>query len=304
MTGPSEISTLGLAALSVFDFPHASLEGATLLAALAATGLVIGLLTGLFGVGGGFMVVPLLSIAFHVDYRLAIGSSLVFTVGTGAGGLMAHRRLNNIAVKTMLIITGGAVCGAPLGAMLVEHLSGVLGEKRFTTLMDILFIAMLLVVAALLVHGTKDRPRVSLLQKLPLPPHIHIVRGNLHGVSLPGLVAVGLFIGVLKGMLGVGGGVMLVPLLMVVVGLPVHQAVGTSLGVVLFSSISGAVKYGLDGYANLWIAMALLVGSAVGVQAGIWLGQKLGGGQIKRYFAILVLLVAASLAARQIWGNS
>ncbi len=302
MIGLSEIAALGWAALSSFDVPHANLGGAALLASLAALGLVIGILTGLFGVGGGFMVVPLLSIVFGLDYRLAIGSSLVFTIGTGAGGLMAHRRLNNIAIKTMLIVTGGAVCGAPLGAMLVEHFSQTLGQHRFTTMMDVLFILMLLVVAGLLVHGAKDRPRVSLLQRLPLPPYIHIMRGNLHGVSLPGLVAVGLFIGVLKGMLGVGGGVMLVPLLMVVVGLPVHQAVGTSLGVVLFSSISGAVAYGLEGSANLWIAMALLVGSAIGVQGGIWLGQKLRAGQIKRYFAILVLAIAAALAARQVWG--
>lgn len=301
MIGASEIASLPWAAMAAsWDIPHGYLSGLGLLSALAAMGLGIGVLSGLFGVGGGFMVVPLLSLAFGLDYRIAVGSSLAFTVGTGAGGLAAHWRAGNVAVKTMLIIAGGAVCGAPLGGMLVDYFHDVLGPARFTSMMDVLFIALLAVVAGLLLRRTPDRQGPTLLQMIPLPTYIHIQAANLHRVSLPGLTAVGLLSGLLSGMMGVGGGVILVPLLMVVVGLNAHQAIGTSLGVVLLASISGTIKYGLDGSASLWIAMALLVGSALGVQVGVWLCRKLGAGQLRRWFAILVIAMALALATRQL----
>ncbi len=281
-----------------WEIPHGYLSGLPLLSGLAAMGLAIGVLSGLFGVGGGFMVVPLLSLAFGLDYRIAVGSSLAFTVGTGAGGLAAHWRGGNVATKTMLIIAGGAACGAPLGAMLLGCFYDALGAARFTSLMDVLFIALLAVVAGLLGRRKTNRTGPTLLQMIPLPAYIHIQRANLHRVSLPGLVAVGLLSGILSGLLGVGGGVILVPLLIVVVGLSAHQAVGTSLGVVLLASISGTIKYGMDGSANLWIAMALLIGSAFGVQLGVWMCRKIHAGQLQRWFAILVLVMAAALAVR------
>ena len=113
-----------------------------------------------------------------------------------------------------------------------------------------------------------------------------------------GLFAVGILIGVMKGMMGIGGGVLLMPLLIVVVGLTPHQAVGTSLGVVVFSSIAGAVKYGLDGNVNLWVVMSLLVGSVFGVQIGAWICHRLHAAKLRRYFAILVALVGLCVAGR------
>jgi hypothetical protein len=111
------------------------------------------------------------------------------------------------------------------------------------------------------------------------------------------LLAAGLVVGVFGGLLGIGGGVLLVPILLLVVGLSVRQAVGTSLGVVLFLSLAGAITYGAQGQASLWIVAPLLIGSALGVQAGAWLCQKLHAQKIRRAFAVLALLVAACIAA-------
>ena len=86
------------------------------------------------------------------------------------------------------------------------------------------------------------------------------------------------------------------PLLILVVGLGPHQAVGTSLGVVLFSSAAGAAKYGLDGNVNMWIVMPLMLSSVFGVQFGAWVCQRLHARSLRRYFAVLVLAVVAAMA--------
>jgi uncharacterized membrane protein YfcA len=265
-------------------------------------GLAIGVLTGLFGVGGGFMVVPLLNLVFGIDYIIAVGSSLSFTVGAGATGLARHARMRNVDLKTMLLIAGGAVCGAVLGAMLLEHLRSVVsadGADGFTHMMDALFIVLLLGTAPLVWRRPPaERGGPSILQRLPIGPHVDLPHAGLRNVSLPGLCLLGTLMGVLTGLLGVGGGILLAPALIGLVGLSAHQAVGTSLGVVVFSSISGTIKYGLGGYPNLWIAMALLVGSAVGVQLGAWICAKLHAARLRRYFVVLILLLAAALLAR------
>ncbi|MCK4600825.1 MAG: sulfite exporter TauE/SafE family protein, partial [Phycisphaerae bacterium] len=113
----------------------------------------------------------------------------------------------------------------------------------------------------------------------------------------PGLCLLGIAIGVMTGMLGIGGGVLFVPLLVLVAGLTAHQAVGTSLGVVLFGAIAGTIKYGLDGSVNLWIVMALLVSSVFGVQLGAHICQRLHAKRLRFYFAVMVLMIAVLLAS-------
>jgi len=285
----------------------AYLTGLPLLVGLAALGLVIGMLSGLFGVGGGFMVVPLLKLVFGIDYTLAVGSSLSFTIGTSACGMLRHMRLGNVELKTTLLMSGGTVFGAILGADLHEFLKNSLGAadpKHFTLLMHGLFVIVLLVTAWMVLrsHDDADRP---LLSRLPLPPYVDLPNAELSRVSLFGLCLLGMSIGIFTGLLGIGGGVLFVPALMVIVGLRVHQAVGTSLGIVLFGSIAGTTKHALLGNVNLWIVMSLLAGSVVGVQIGAWACQTLRARPLRKWFALLVILVAAVLAAdfvRKAWG--
>jgi len=286
----------------------AHLTGLWLLSGLAAFGLVIGILSGLFGVGGGFMVVPLLKLVFGIDYPLAVGSSLSFTIGTGAAGMLRHMRLGNVEFKTTLLLGSATVFGAIFGANLLEFLKDSLGgtdERHFTLLMHGLFVLVLLVTAWMVLRNPGETTQRPLLARLPLPPYVDLPSANLTHISLLGLFVLGLGIGVFKGLLGIGGGVLFVPALMVVVGLQVRQAIGTSLGVVLFGSIAGTIKYAQRGNVNLWIVMSLLVGSVVGVQIGVWACQKLHARGLRRWFVLLVLLVAAVLAVdfvRKAWG--
>jgi len=284
--------------LSLFDLNfEAHFQGPWLLVALAGFGLLVGVLTGLFGVGGGFLITPLLRVAFGVPYLLAIGSGLSFTIGTSSSGTSRHLRLGNLEPRCMLILAGTSMVATVAGATLNGFLENTLGEDNHTMMMHILFIMMLTVTAWLVGRNRPPhRSGKSLLQRFPLGPRIDLPRAKLKGVSVPGICAVGLLIGLLKGMMGIGGGVVFMPLLILVVGLTPHQAVGTSLGVVVFSSIAGAGKYAMSGNVNLCIVMALLVSSVFGVQIGAFICDRLHAARLRKYFALVVVLTVAVLA--------
>lgn len=287
-----------LTALFDLNFP-AYLQGPALLAALLGFGLIVGVLTGLFGVGGAFIVTPLLNAGFGIPYELVIGSSLSFTIGTSSSAVGRHIRLKNFEPRSMAILAATSMGGAWAGAALNTGLNDMLGRHNYTMLMHVLFVAMLAMTAGLVVRGRpSERRGRSLLQRMRLGPSIDLPQAGLTGVSVLGLVGVGLTIGIMKGMMGIGGGVLFMPLLILVVGLTAHQAVGTSLGVVLFSSAAGTIKYALGGHVNLALVMSLLVSSVVGVQIGAAVCHRLHAARLQRYFAVLVGLVAVFVAVR------
>ncbi|MBS3822021.1 MAG: TSUP family transporter [Planctomycetes bacterium] len=276
---------------------EATLAGPWLLAALLGMGLAVGMLTGLFGVGGAFMITPLLANLLRIDYSLAVGSSMSFTLGSSSAGWVRHMRLGNVARKTMLILAGSAVCGTIIGADIHTALRTHFGKHDFSLIMDVLFIALLALVAFLVLKGTsREREETCLLQRVSIPPYIRIRVAHIRGISLPGLCVVGILMGMCKGVMGIGGGVIFMPMLLLVVGLSMHQSVGTSLGVVLCSSLAGVVIYGAKGDASLWIVFPLLVGSAAGIQVGTFLCERLQASRLRRYFAFVVIAVALYLS--------
>lgn len=268
---------------------------------LVLFGFTVGVLTGLFGVGGGFVITPLLNALFGIPYNIAVGSSLSFTVGTSASGALRHWRLGNLGPKSVLILAGGAISGALLGSHLHETLRSYLvsGEEgtSYDTVMNVLFIVMLLPTAVLVYRGvpTRSKDLGSPLQRLPLPPFIDLQAACLSRVSLPGLTIIGLTIGCLSGLMGVGGGVFLVPMLTLLAGFHPHAAVGASLGAVLFSSITGTIAHSLHGNVDLLLAMKLLIGSTLGVQLGAAYCQKLDAPNLSKGFAWFIAAVVAFL---------
>ncbi len=279
----------------------ANLDGALLMAGLAGLGLAVGVLTGLFGVGGAFMVTPLLNVLFGIPYPQAVASSLSFTIGTSASGVRRHLRLGNYELRSIVMLACGAVAGSLLGGETNVFLQGVLGESSLTLTMHGLF-AVLLVVAALIIAWPSPSAsgRKSLLQRLPIGPRIDLPSANLHGVSVTGTVATGMLMGFTSGMMGIGGGVLMVPLLVTVLGLSPHKAVGTSLGVIVVSALVGTVFYCIKGEkddVNLWIVMPLLFGSAVGIQIGAAICDRLHQKRLKQYFAVVLFVTAVIVAS-------
>lgn len=267
-----------------------------LLCALVALGLAVGTLTGLFGVGGGFITTPLLNVLLGIPYNLAVGSDLCAIIATSSSGVQRHMRLRNFEARSMLVLAAASMIGAYFGADACMGLKGFCGHN-FSRVMHSLFIVILLLTAWVVATGAgTSRTGRSLLQRLPLPPRLDLPQARLEGVSLPGLCLLGLVIGGLKGLMGIGGGVLFMPMLIVAVGLEAHQAIGTSLGVVLLSSLTGTAKHGLNGNVCLWIVCPLMVGGTIGVQAGAWLCQRFNAQRIRRYFSVLALAVATVIA--------
>lgn len=278
-----------------FQIP-AYFDGPPLYASLAAIGFVVGILTGLFGVGGAFLINPMLNVLLGIPYTLATGSGMSYVIGAGAAGWARHMRLGNVAPKTMLILAGGAICGTLIGGLSHQSVAKTFGEEKFTLIMHGLFLVLLIVVAFLTVKSPQEPTGRSLLQRIPIGPRMTIRTASIRSVSLPGLVMVGVMVGFFGGFLGIGGGVLYLPVMMLVVGLSMKQSVGTSLGVVLLGSMVGAVFYGAHGQANFWLILALLAGSSFGVQIGVWLSSRLRVAKMKWCFALLVLAAAFVIA--------
>ena len=276
---------------------EAYLQGPLLLIALVAIGLVVGILTGLFGVGGAFLINPLLIIVLGMQETLVTGSGLTFTIGASSAGMARHWRMKNMEVRAMLYLSAGALPAVWLGHLAHGALSSALGPAGFAVAYQALYLVELLVtVLVVYSHAGRRRSGRPLLQRMKPGPYVDLCGGELKHVSLPGLVFVGGSIGLAKGLLGIGGGVLFMPLLLVVVGLSVHQAVGTSLGVIFFSSIFGTVLYGIACEVNLLLVMMLLVGSGVGIQIGAWMCQRLHSNKLQRYFVYVVLLATVLVA--------
>jgi hypothetical protein len=265
---------------------------ATLMLALMALGFVIGNLTGIFGVGGGFLVSPLLMTVYGLPPSVAVGSDVCYIIGSSAAGLRRHGRLGNWEPVTTILMAIGAVGGALLGKWIHEELKLATAGTAvdFKMAMQLLYLPLLVTTAILVWRGGAEGGTArSMLQKLPVGPKVNLSRANRPGTSLPGLMLVGFTVGILTGLLGIGGGVLFMPILLLVVGLTPHQAVGTSLGVVLFSATTGTIGHGIDGNVNLPVAMSLLVTSTIGIQIGARICHKLQGDRLRKYFALIVI---------------
>ncbi len=269
-----------------------------MIGSLLGVGLCIGTLAGLFGVGGGFLTVPILESLFGFNFTISVGSNLASSVGTSSVGLARHGKLGNVEPRTMGLLALGSVPGALLGAELHQWLFNMMGDS-FRQLMRGMFVVLLLSAAWLVWRGPRQTPHgKSLMQRLPIGPYVNLPRAGITHVSLPGMIVMSLCVGLLVGLMGVGGGVLFMPLLVMVVGMSVHQAVGTSLGVVLCSTSVAVIRYGFTGQVSLWIALSILAGSAAGVQFGSWMCDRLHARRLRRYFALLVIGAAVLLMVK------
>ena len=269
-----------------------------LVACLLGVGLCIGALAGLFGVGGGFLTVPILESLFGFNFTISVGSNLAAALGTSSVGVARHGKLGNIEFRTVMLLALGSVPGALIGAEFHAYLVEIMGGG-FKQLMRGLFVVLLITSAWLVWRGPRETPHgKSPMQRLPIGPYVDLPRAGLLHISLPGMVAMGLGVGLMVGLIGVGGGVLFMPLLVMGVGMSVHQAVGTSLGVVLCSTGAAVLRYGFKDQVSLLVALSILTGSAIGVQFGVWLCLKMQARKLRRYFALLVITAAAMLVVK------
>jgi uncharacterized membrane protein YfcA len=267
-------------------------------------GLLVGLLSGLFGVGGGFLMTPLL-IMLGIPATVAAATDSNQIVAASVSGTYAHWRVGNVDFKMGLYLLVGGFLGGLVGVEFVKILRAM-GNADFV--IKITYVLMLGIVGAYMfieslqsmrkkkseeAKEEKDSKIAKFLKSLPMQTHFE-KSGVTHSVMVP--IVLGGFVGILAAIMGVGGGFLMVPVMFYILRMPMHVIVGTSLFQILFTCVE--VTF-LQSYTNhtvdFILAVLLLLGSTVGAQAGAILGRKLKGDQLKIILAVIVLVVTVKI---------
>lgn len=271
-------------------------------------GIVIGLLTGMFGVGGGFLLTPCLKVFFGMPFPLAVGSSLATIFCTGSVSAYRHGRRGNVAWRLGMLMAAGALIGTRLGkgGMTLLQASSTpvhLWGRTLNVLdlsMNLLFLVLLCTVFAVVDYekrhpnareGDDDpaHPLACRLHAWRFPPHIRLPReGVAISVWIP--LALSFGVGILTGLLGVGGGFVMFPILVYVVGLPTRSAVGTSAFQLVFAGGFGTLLYARHGLVDLPTVGLLVAGAFIGAEIGVRLASVMDVRRLRGHFGYIVLV--------------
>lgn len=254
---------------------------------LFAAGILIGTLGTLIGAGGGWMIVPLLLFGLQFTPQQAVGTSLSVVFLNALSGSIAYMIQRRVLYRMGVAFAVATIPGALLGATLVQYL----GSRWFT----LLFALFLLALAGFLHKGhtvggaARRNPTSAELDSLTSP----VMR---LGMLLSFLV------GIISSLFGIGGGIVHVPFLIVILGLPVHAATATSHFVLAITSLAGTLVFLRHGQVVLPAAAALGVGVLLGAQAGARLSTRMRSEPIRRLLALAVLVFAIGIIIRNVIG--
>ena len=274
---------------------------------LLGLGLLVGFLSGLFGVGGGFLLTPLLMM-IGIPPTVAAASDANQIVAASTSGTFAHWRLGNVDFKMGMILILGGVVGGTLGVQFIKILRAA-GNADFA--IKITYVILLGIIGSYMFQesmkglrrrfaplvgegGKRESWFARLSAALPLT-----VQFRKSGITLSVFVPLilGTLVGVLSALMGVGGGFIMVPVMIYMLRMPMHVVVGTSLFQVMFTCI--CVTF-MQSYYNhtvdLVMALLLLAGSTTGAQVGARISTKLKADQLKIVLASIVLLVMVKMA--------
>lgn len=240
---------------------------------------LMGLVLGTLGSGGSILTVPILVYVVGYEPKEAIGMSLAVVGVTSAVGAIGHQRLGNVRLRRAAVFAPPAVVGTILGTRLATLMSGALQLTLFAIVM--------LLASAFMLRGWRAPATAASEGGDHKPPR---------SVLLTGLDGLG--VGVLTGLVGVGGGFLIVPALVLLGGTPMHQAIGTSLAVIALNALTGFVGY-LDQIAVDWMFMFAFTACAVlGILAGSRLAGRIPAPSLRRAFAIFLLLMGSFMLYR------
>ncbi|MEA1649649.1 sulfite exporter TauE/SafE family protein [Nitrospirillum sp. BR 11164] len=267
-------------------------------------GAMVGFLSGLFGVGGGFLMTPLL-IFIGVPPAVAVGTQANQLVGAGVSGVMYHWRKRNVDVKLGLVMQAGGIVGTVLGVLLfgmlqrLGHIDLVISLSYVIFLGGISGLMLMESVRALFRGRRKGVTRGKLHHHTwlhGLPFKMRFPRSRLYiSVLLP--VGIGFIGGVLVAIMGIGGGFLLVPAMIYILGMPTTLVAGTSLlQIILTTGVAAVLQAATNHTVDILLAMMLLIGGVLGAQLGSRASGYLKGEQARALLALTVLGVAVKLA--------
>lgn len=265
----------------------------------------VGFMSGLFGVGGGFLMTPLL-IFLGVPPTVAVGTEANQIVASSVSGVLAHWRRGNVDVKMGLILTLGGFIGSTLGVYLFRWLRGL---GQIDLVISLCYIVFLGIVGALmlvesiqaLLASRRNGGTVPVRKKHQhswmhgLPFKMRFRRSQLY-ISAVVPAVIGLFVGILAALMGVGGGFIMVPAMIYLLGMPTSVVVGTSLFQIIFVTANATfLQSTMNHTVDVVLALLLLLGGVVGAQVGARFGVKLKGEQLRSLLALMVLGVCLKL---------
>ncbi|MCM2563491.1 sulfite exporter TauE/SafE family protein [Lutimaribacter sp. EGI FJ00015] len=272
---------------------------------LLGLGGLVGVLSGMFGVGGGFLMTPLLFF-IGIPPAVAVATEANQIVASSFSGVLAHLRRKTVDFRMGTVLLVGGLVGAALGVVLFNYLKS---QGQVDLLVRLCYVVFLGVVGGLMFFeslrairrsraagGTPPPRRRQRTLVHTLPFKMRFRTSGLYISVIPPLV-VGVAVGVLAAIMGVGGGFIMVPAMIYLLGMPTKVVVGTSLFQIIFVTAFTTLLHATTNYTvDMVLAVLLLIGGVIGAQVGTRIGVKMKAEQLRILLALMVLVVCGKLA--------
>ena len=262
----------------------------------------VGFLSGIFGVGGGFLMTPLL-IFIGVPPAVAVGTEANQIVAASVSGVLAHWRRGNVDFKMGIVLLAGGIVGSSIGVWLFSILRGLGQIELVISLCYVVFLGIIGALMAVessraMLPTRRGRSRRKLHQHYwvhGLPLKMRFRRSKLYISALLPL-GVGFVVGMLAAIMGVGGGFVMVPAMIYLLGMPTSVVVGTSLFQIIFVTANVTFLQAVNNFTvDVVLALLLLTGGVIGAQFGTRVGSRLRGEQLRGLLALIVLAVCGKM---------
>lgn len=286
--------------------------------ALVIIGFLVGILGGFFGVGGGFIAGPFM-FWIGVPMNFVVGTDLAHMTGKSIVAFKRHRALGHVDIKLGVVMSLGTFAGVEWGARVVESLEA---RQSADSVIGIVYVIILLLVGGFTAYESIRSLRMIQKEKMDvkdvlgfqgvtrrvhsikIPPMISFPASGIESISLWSILGVGLLSGFLAGMLGVGGGIVRMPMLVYLLGVPTHVAVGTDLFGIIFSAGFGTLTHAVKGNVDIIMALMMQTGAVIGAQIGAVSTQYFSGPRIRLFFSVLPFLGALLVLIRLLGGGA
>ena len=258
---------------------------------------IAGLVGSLFGLGGGIIIIPTLTIAFGLPLKEVIGASLVGVIATSLGGSTSYIEEGLVNIRLGVVLEPATTLGSIVGALIAIYLDQAIIASIF---------AIVLIYSAHYMHRRPARTvQVDGARSHPYLSERYIDPGTVKEVSyevhhLPRSLAACFLVGNLSSMLGVGGGTLKVPIMNIWMGVPMRAATATSNFMIGVTALAGTVVYYVSGHISVDLAATVVLGAFIGATLGPRLSKEVASPSLRRYFAAILVAVAILMVIRSL----
>jgi uncharacterized membrane protein YfcA len=272
---------------------------------LISLGGIVGFLSGMFGIGGGFLMAPLL-IFIGIPTNVAVATSSNQIVASSVSGALGHWRQGLVDIKMGIVLLIGGVFGSVVGVWIFKLLSNA---GQIDAVISVLYFSLLFSIGTLMLIESsqviRDRIRKKTIKRKlhyhnwahKLPFKTKFYTSKLYISVIPPII-IGFVIGTLSGTMGIGGSFILIPAMIYFLGMPTSKVIGTSLFQIIFITALVTILHATTTFAlDAVLALVLIISSVIGAQIGVITANKLRGEDLRALLAIIVLAVAIKIAS-------